>query len=555
MSLQTLPKLATRESDVESESAPLLANANDHESETAFADTQTPVSKQDADSVEERVRFRDQHDETGSGSNHEVEGRVLIAEERRRAERELVRKLDHRLMPCLVVIFIMNYVSRSGITSARLKGLEHDLGLSDMQFDTVLAILYVSYCPAQIPSNMIINRVKRPSIYIGCCVVLWGLTSGSTSLTQGFSDIMWCRVLIGLPEAAFYPGAMYLLSRWYTRKELAFRSAILYFGSLISMAFSSLMAAAILANMENVMGIRAWRWLFIIEGAITVVVGISAMYILPDFPHNTRWLTPDERRLAQVRLAEDAGEADEDTAGDSAWQGVKDAITDPKVALFSIMMVTQLLGLSFVNFFPTITATLGYSTTVTLLIASPPWLVTSIACLFNAWHCDRTGERFFHIAIPWFGVMLGYIICIMTSNTAARYFSLYLMSLGYAGFALTLVWLSGAIPRPPAKRAAAIGLVNGFGNLGNAVGAYAWKAAWGPLYRPSMWIALISLIVTTILGLCIRTNLILANKKLDREQLENVKGAARERIEDAARLEGITFEEALERKKGFRYLY
>ncbi|KAG5634251.1 hypothetical protein H0H81_002694 [Sphagnurus paluster] len=112
-------------------------------------------------------------------------------EERQEAERRLVRKLDSRVLPTIVVIFIMNYIDRNGVTTARLKGLQEDLNISDVQYATVIAILFVSYCPAQIPSNMI---------------------------TKNFGGILACRVFIGLPEAAFYPGAVYLLSRWYTKK-------------------------------------------------------------------------------------------------------------------------------------------------------------------------------------------------------------------------------------------------------------------------------------------------------------------------------------------------
>ncbi|KAF4621306.1 hypothetical protein D9613_000827 [Agrocybe pediades] len=88
------------------------------------------------------------------------------------------------------------------------------------------------------------------------------------------------------------------------------------------------------------------------------------------YPHNTRWLSLAERRLAQARLAEDAGEADEDTLSDTPWQGLKLALREPKVYLFAWMSCTQLLGLGFINFFPTLTATLGFSTTNTLLIAA-----------------------------------------------------------------------------------------------------------------------------------------------------------------------------------------
>jgi len=450
---------------------------------------------------------------------------------------------------------LFGFSQRTAVTTARLKGLEQDLRLTDLQYETVVAILYVSYCPAQIPSNMVLNWVTRPSLYIGTCVVLWGLTSALTGITHNYAGIMACRVFIGLPEAAFYPGAIYLLSRWYTRKELAFRSAILYGGLLISNAFGSLMAAGILSNMEGVRGIRAWRWLFFIEGAISICVGFLSMWSLPDYPNNTRWLTPAECRLAQARLAEDAGEADQDGAEDSMWSGFKMALFDIKVPIFAVMTCSQLLGLSFVNFFPTLTATLGFSTTISLLLAAPPWIWATVVCCLNALHADKSGERFFHITAPWWGVMVGYIIGVSTFSIGGRYFAMFLMASGYAGFALTLVWVSNAIPRPPAKRAAAIGIVNGFGNIGNLVGSFVWKAAWGPQYHQSMEVGIAALAFSSLLAFVIRWILVRENRRLDEDELGALKGANRERIEEAARLEGITFDEAVEKKRGFRYLY
>ncbi|KAI0044270.1 MFS general substrate transporter [Auriscalpium vulgare] len=484
------------------------------------------------------------------------EKRKALGAERARLERILVLKLDRRLLPTIVVIFIMNYIDRTAVTAARLKGLEQDLHLSDIQYNTILAVLYASYCPAQIPSNMILNRVTRPSLYIGVCVVLWGLTSTLTGVTHNFVGIVACRIFIGLPEAAFYPGAIYLLSRWYTRKELAFRSAILYGGLLISNAFGSLMAAGILSNMEGKLGIRAYCSLFYIEGSITILFGFCAMYLLPDYPHNTRWLSPEELHLAQVRLSEDAGEADEDTHGDSALQGFLLAIKDPKVSIFAVMTCAQLLGLSFVNFFPTLTSTLGFSTTISLLLAAPPWILATITCAANAWHAvsDRTGERFFHITVPWWGVIVGYIIGVTTMSVAGRYVAMFLMACGYCGFALTLVWVSNAVPRPPAKRAAAIGIVNGFGNIGNLIGSFTWKAAWGPDYHQSMYISLAALVLSSALAIVIRIILVRQNAQLESaEHLDE--SATHERILESARLEDISVEEAYARKRGFRYLY
>ncbi|KAJ7160184.1 MFS general substrate transporter [Mycena filopes] len=480
--------------------------------------------------------------------------------ERILAEKQLVRRLDFRLLPTIILIYIMNYIDRNGITTARLKGLQQDLGLSDLQYSVVLSILFVSYCPAQIPSNMILNRITRPSWYIGLCVMGWGLTSlltGSNSqqVTKNYGGILACRVFIGLPEAAFYPGAIYLLSRWYTKKELAFRSAILYVGLLISNAFGALIAAGILAKMEGKRGIRAWRWLFFIEGSITICVGIFTIWALPDYPHNTKWIVGDQRRLAQARLADDAGEADQDNDKDTPLAGLKMAITDPLVLVFAIMNSAQLLGLSFINFFPTLTQTLGFNTTISLLLAAPPWVVASVVTCLSAWHADKTGERYFHVAFPWWGVILGFVISLATMNTGARYFSMILMACGYAGFSLTIVWVSNVIPRPPSKRAAAIGIVNGVGNLGNLMGSYTWKAAWGPQYHQSMLISLCSLVLSSVISLGIRRHLMLRNRKLDEDERVAMQGADEIRVKEAAILEGISFEQAMERRKGFRYLY
>lgn len=129
------------------------------------------------------------------------------------------------------------------------------------------------------------------------------------------------------------------------------------------------------------------------------------------------------------------------------------------------------------------------------------------------------------------------------------------MTLGYAGFALTFVWIVNVIPRPPAKRSAAIAIVNGFGNLGNLTGSYVWKASWAPMYRPSMIIGLVSLVLSTFLSFLIRQMLVRQNKKLESEQFSEITEADEKRIEDAASLEGISVEEAVKKRRGFRYLY
>ncbi|EIM85076.1 MFS general substrate transporter [Stereum hirsutum FP-91666 SS1] len=499
----------------------------------------------------------------------EDDGILLRADVRPAAERSLVRKMDMRLLPTIILIFIMNYIDRTNVASARLKGLQEDLHLTDIQYNIVLAILYALYCPMQIPSNMFINRISRPSIYIGTSVIVWGMISTLTGVTHNFAGILLCRLFLGVPESVFYPGAFYMLSRWYTRKELAFRSALLYGGLLFSNAFGSLMAAGILSGLNGARGIAGWRWLYYIEGSITITIGFLAMR-----PHNTRWLSAPERRLAQVRMSEDAGgEVDRDVTTESVLNGFVQAIMDPKVLLLALATCSQLLGSSFVNFFPTsidgdtwvryhhqpAAGRVSFSASelwhLVLFVDEtalrrPPWILGTIVTFLNSWHADKTGERYFHIVIPWFGMIIGYIIGVSTMVTGARYVAMFLLATGYAGLSLSLVWVANAVPRPPAKRAAAIGPVSGFGNIGTLIGSFVWPIKWGPEYHNSMYIGISAIVLSCLLCLAVRQMTIQDNNRLESSSMEMLKEENREKLEDAARLEGISVEEVVERRRG-----
>lgn len=180
---------------------------------------------------------------------------------RAKVEKSMKRKLDRRCA-LFVLRYIMNYLDRNNIAAARLKGLQHDLNLDNAQYATCLSILYVGYILMQVPSNILINRIQRPSIYITCAMVLWGALSVLSGITKDFGGMVATRFFLGFVEAAFLPGALLILSKWYTRKELAFRNAILYCGNLISNAFPALIGAGVLSNMQGVLGHAAWRWLF-----------------------------------------------------------------------------------------------------------------------------------------------------------------------------------------------------------------------------------------------------------------------------------------------------
>lgn len=442
-------------------------------------------------------------------------------EERKKLERKLLRKLDLR-MSILIVIYILNYIDRNNASAARLRGFEADLHLKGQQFATILSILYVGYILMQIPSNMLLNHTGRPSIYLPCCMMIWGTISCLTGVTTNFVGALLTRFFLGFVEAAFFPGALFLLSKWYTRKELGVRTALLSCGSLISNAFGSLIASGILDGMEGRLGHAAWRWLFYIEGALTIFAAVCAIFILPDFPATShRWLSPLEVKLAERRMQEDVGVGDEaQTESGSQMHGLMQAVTDWKVWWLALTLTSMVVFLSFNAFFPTLSATMGYNRTVTLLLCAPPWVFATLVAFAVTRHSDRVGERFWHIAGPLALGLVGCVLAMSTMNTAARYIALFLLAQSYAAFITFLAWISNSIPRPPSKRAVALALINAFSQLGNVAGSYVWPSAWGPSYRYSYAICIATNGLAIIMCYVFKKHLESLNKKAEERERE-----------------------------------
>ncbi|KAI5236213.1 MFS general substrate transporter [Aureobasidium subglaciale] len=477
---------------------------------------------------------------------------AMDPERRKIVEKSMKRKLDARCS-LFVLIYIMNYLDRNNMAAARLKGLQEDLKLSDTQYATCLSILYVGYILMQVPSNIIINRITRPSWYIGAAMLLWGLISTLSGIAKGFGGMVAIRFMLGFVEAAFLPGALLILSKWYTRRELTTRNAILFCGNLISNAFSALVGAGVLSNMQGVLGHAAWRWLFWIEGAVTMGVAIAAALILPDLPTNSRGFTEEELQVAQLRMIEDVGEADEDSKEDGVFDGLFMALKDTKIYVFMLTFTAYVVGLSFNAFFPSLTKTLGFSYVPTLLMSAPPWAFACIVSLINAWHADRTQEKFWHIVGPICIGLVGFIINMSTLNTAARYIALFLQASSYAGFIVFYSWISSSFPRPPAKRAVAIALVNAFSQLGNIAGSYVWDLTANG-YRKSYGIVT-AMFGITIVG-CVVMKMILVNLNKKLEAGEAAAWASRPDVaEHTAEKEFLDNpDEALRMRQGFRYL-
>ncbi|KAG1833085.1 MFS general substrate transporter [Suillus variegatus] len=475
----------------------------------------------------ERLPCEDGIDTAREGSlDSDIASQNAIHDEfpdRQRVEQSLLRKVDLR-MSILVLIYVLNYIDRNNAAAARLRGFEDDLHLEGQQFNTILSILYVGYTLMQVPSNMYLNKIGRPSIYLPTCMAIWGFISVLTGTTKGFLGALCTRFFLGFVEAAFFPGALFLLSKWYKRRELGQRTAILSCGIMISNAFGSLLASAILDGMDGIMGFAAWRWLFYIEGSMTICVAICAIFILPDFPTTTTtcsWLTTEEQALAQLRMEEDVGEDDETEFSKGGGEsGLKQAFSDWKVWWLALAMASLNVLLSFNAFFPTLSATLGYSSTVSLLLCSPPWLFATRVAFLTSRHSDATGERFGHIVVPLLVGIAGFMMAMATMNTAVRYLSLFLMAQSYTAFVVYWAWASNSIPHPTSKRAVALAFINAFSSLGNIIGSYVWPKSWGPSYWNSYAICIGSGALCIIMSWIFRQHLMRLNQEIEAKKTE-----------------------------------
>ncbi|KAI7764887.1 hypothetical protein LZL87_005600 [Fusarium oxysporum] len=431
-------------------------------------------------------------------------------------QKSLVRKLDMTLMPMVFILYLFNYLDRNNIAQAKLDSLEKDLGLSGNDYSTALAILNVGYMLMQIPSNMILTRV-RPSIYIPAWVCLWSVVSAATAACTSFTHLIAIRFFLGICEAPFFPGVFFLLSCWYTKKELALRYAVLYSGLVLATAVSGLLAGGIFASLGGVAGLQGWRWLFILEGAVTFLLGLVAFVMLPDFPatKSQDWLfTAEEKEVAVNRMVRDA--VSEEEHDQSVLHGLKLAVTDIKVWAFALLLLSNQSAYGFNYFYPAIVRgfNLG-SRTITLICTAPPYLLGAFISYFIAWHSDRKAERGWHISVAILFAIVGFIISAATINIPARYAASFLYICGCFGANAALYsWAASSVGQTPTKKACATAIINVTGQLGNICSPYFFDSNDEPRYTRAMILLLAFAVLEIFVCFLLKFILRRANKKI-----------------------------------------
>ncbi|KAF2685922.1 MFS general substrate transporter [Lentithecium fluviatile CBS 122367] len=404
------------------------------------------------------------------------------------AEKALLRKCDLRVLPPLFVLFLLAFLDRTNIGNAKIQGLTEDLHMHAQDYNIALFVFFIPYILFEVPSNIILKKLA-PSTWLSAIMVLWGISTIGMGLVNNFEGLVAMRVILGFFEAGLFPGCMYLISMYYKRYELQWRFTLFFAASIVAGGFGGLLAFAI-AKMEGIAGYGGWRWIFIIEGLMTVVIGVISKFWITDWPETASFLNEQERALLIARLSADSGDAVMNRMDKHAARRI---FRDPKIYIGTLMYFGIVnTGYAGSFFIPTIVKELGYTSSAAQVRSIPIFVVATVTALGAAWITDRMKHRFTFCIFGLCVSSVGYILLLNQDNLSAgvKYFALFLVVPGgYITQPITLVWLANLMSGHY-KRSVSSAIQVGFGNIGGIVASNVFLTREAPKYPTGYGVSL-----------------------------------------------------------------
>ena len=396
------------------------------------------------------------------------------------AEKRLIRKLDLHIVPMVMLLYLLvrplhyrfilsihvfsccaynlsfdlnpysqfrmladhcqSFLDRVNIGNARLYGLTTDLHLTSDRYQTAVSLLFVTYLLSELPSNLVLQKFT-PSRWIAFLATSWGIIATLTGVCQSYGGLIVCRLLLGLVEGGLFPGMAIYLTLFYTKRELALRVGYLFVSAALAGAVGGLLAYGI-GFMDGIAGQRGWRWIMIIEGLPTFVLGIATWWLLADSPETAYYLNDEERELMVRRKRRQIGHT---SSGDEFHRAdVVKGLKDWKIYIFcagQFGMDTMLYGYS--TFLPTIIKELGdWGTAETQALTIPCYVLGALTYITVAWFSDAQQQRGLYACVFGLISVIGYGVLISESGPGVRYFGCFLVAAGlYVAVGIPLSWL------------------------------------------------------------------------------------------------------------------
>lgn len=441
--------------------------------------------------------------------------------------KSMVTKLDRTLMPVMILMVIFKVLDVTIIGAAKLDGLEQELNLYGSQFNTAVAVTHVGYMVTQIPSNMLITRV-RPSIYLSCCCLFWSVVGTCHAVTQSFGGLLAARLLLGIVDAPFHVGALHLLSSFYSKREMALRGSFLIGAVVIVMAFTGPITAGVFTALGGTYGLAGWRWMYILLGTLGFAVGCLGLFLIPDYPDTSRrgfFLTADECRVAAARNQTERVNTSDDSRR-TLKHALIDTVKDKRTWIFTMMLLARNSTGGLGGFYPEIIQSLNiggsqHENTVGLLLTSPPAVFAVLVCFVVSWSSDRCNERTFHSIVPTLLALMGFVVSAASLDAAARYLSAFLYTAGMVASApIAMSWQVNVINETAEKKACAIAVTSVLSGIGGIWSPYFFKQNDRPRYLLAFALMAGWTAIDILSCLWLRWELVTMNRKLDESEEE-----------------------------------
>lgn len=392
-------------------------------------------------------------------------------------EQQTVRRVIWRILPFLVVCYLIAIIDRGNIGMASLQ-MNEDLGLTKTVFGLASSLFFVGYFLFEVPSNLAMQKIGA-KIWISRIMVSWGVVSVCTAFVESANMLYVLRFLLGAAEAGFFPGVILYLTYWIPGKYRA-RVIAMFMVAIPAANFIGSPISGAILSMDGWFGMRGWHWLFILEGLPAILLGIAAFFLLSNRPDNADWLTPEQKTWLNGTLA--AENAQRKAIGHiSLWQ----LLRHKHIWLMALIYAgASAAGSTLSVWSPQLLKSFGLDNFTTGLVNAIPYGLASVLMIVWGRSSDRSGERRWHTALTLFLIAGGLLSAFLTHSLTGSVVILSLVLIGAYSmkgpfWALASGWLSSSTT---AAGLAAIGamanligggvMVNVYGIINDATGSH-----------------------------------------------------------------------------------
>jgi len=389
-------------------------------------------------------------------------------------QQRVIKKLFRRLITFLFILFVFSYLDRINIGFAGLT-MGKDLGLTSTMFGLATTLFYVMYVICGIPSNVMLSIVGARR-WIAILMVVWGIASTATMFATGPGSLYVLRMLVGIAEAGFLPGLLLYLTFWFPAHYRARANALFMIAMPVTMALGSLASGYIL-NLDGVMNLKGWQWLFLLEGFPSVILGFVVWFWLDDSPDKARWLTQDDKACLKEMLEADRLNAESTQQRERAAlapnQGslMRELFT-PTIMLYTLAYFCLTNTLSALSVWtPLILRSISEeSSNVTIgILSAIPQVCTIVAMVWWSKRSDKRNERKVHTLMPYLFAAAGWILTATSSDPMLQFTGIVMASSG-AFAAMVIFWTTPDRSISLRARALGIAVINATGMTGAALG-------------------------------------------------------------------------------------